>query len=116
MPTAKKPKPAPLPVGTVDAILTSDDMNLQTVEVPEWGCSIKVKPITLAEQDDIDGQSENDEGEVDAARRQVLWFVHGIADPKFTVEQAEKLRTKNPHAVLRVTAAIMKVNDASPEA
>lgn len=38
-----------LPVGSLDAILGAEDVKTETVEVPEWGCSVTVRGLTRGE-------------------------------------------------------------------
>jgi hypothetical protein len=111
-----KKTPEPLPIGSVDDILAADDQTLKIVDVPEWGCSVKVKAITLAEQDEIDEQCEGEDGNVDFKKQSTLMLVYGIAEPKFTLDQATALRAKNVHAVLRIVKAVNKINAADPGA
>ena len=115
MPAPKK-KPEPLPVGTAEAILAVDDSKVETVEVPEWGFSVRVKPLTLTEQDEIDAATEQDDGTVDAPLQQAMMLHFGIAEPQFTIDQAKALRGKSVHGVLRVIRAIAEINDAGDEA
>ena len=37
-------------MGTRDTILNADDTTYETVEVPEWGVTVAVKGLTIAEQ------------------------------------------------------------------
>lgn len=38
-------------MGLRDQILTADDLPRERIAVPEWGCDLWVRPLTLAERD-----------------------------------------------------------------
>lgn len=96
---------------TADQILALDDLPTETIEMPEWNCSIEVQGLSKGAYDDIREQA----GE-DAAKVEVAMLVACIKSPKFTIEQAAGLRYKSIAAYKRIHEAIARINRVGPEA
>lgn len=98
---------------TAAAILAADDLATEALEVPQWGGTIHVRELTLAERMEL--------GRMDQAQPDTIacWLVAVAAttsdgDPLF--DQAEldtviaKLKAKQAKAVNLVSAAIMRLS------
>lgn len=100
-----------------DQILGSTDVNLETVDVPEWGGSICVRTMTGIERDDFENRI-NRPGVGDENWRAKL-LVKCICDEKgarlFSDEEATKLGAKNAPVIFRLFKIASKVNKLGKE-
>jgi len=97
---------------SMEDILTADDLSTTTVEVPEWGGSVKVRPFTKRQQVSIRKQAQSSlqggEIDVDEFERQV--FLAGVVEPEITVDQYNLLLEKNAQAMDRIVKAVLEIN------
>lgn len=108
---------------TFDQILAADDLETQTVLVPEWGGEVKVKAFSKAQQSAMrlaatvksvkDGKVVE---ELDNTKLEAAMLACGLAVPTITLEQAEQLQQKSAGVVDRILKAIMVVAKLTPEA
>ena len=96
---------------TAEEILALDDLPTETIEMPEWGCSIVVQGLSKGVYDDILEKC----GE-DAAAIEVAMLVACIKAPAFTPEQAARLRFKSIAAYKRIHEAIARINRVGAKA
>jgi hypothetical protein len=93
-----------------DAILAANDVATTDVEVPEWGGSIRVRSMTVAEQNEFAKRvSADDKSSVGA------WLMSKLAiddhgSSIFKPEDIAELEKKNAKAVGVVVDAILRVN------
>jgi hypothetical protein len=104
-----------LPLGTVDQILerAPNDLVEETLEVPEWGCSVKVRSFTAGQNAVIKQRGLAFKGEdtkVAWAEMEIAQFQQGVVDPRFTEEQVRKLHATSGRGFARV---IQKLDDLS---
>lgn len=100
---------------TVEDILGALDCEPKVIEMPEWqkdgkSGSVTVKPLDhetqlklrreYLERKDEEGSNESFE---------VMMFIHGVIEPKFSVEHVEALQKKNAQAIGRVFQEIIGV-------
>jgi hypothetical protein len=99
-----------MPIGTVDAILTAGyDLIEQTLEVPEWGCSIKIRTPTANDSARIKragAQMVGKRVEVDFAAMERKQFELCVAEPKFNEQQVLQLATRSGPGFRRVIDAL----------
>lgn len=101
-----------------DEILAADDRPVASLEVPEWGGSIRVRALSLddylslKEQHTIDGEA--DERELSKAMLQA-GIVDETGEPCFTLEQATELLKKNTTPLGRVMKAIGQVTGSDAQ-
>lgn len=112
------PKLQELPLGTVEGILAAPDIATETMPIPEWGCSIRVRGLTKIQQQAIRkeaarGQRNN---EPDSDRIEMLMFLTGVVEPKFERGHYPQLMEKNSGVLDRVLQRIAKLSGADPEA
>ncbi|HEY1188532.1 MAG TPA: hypothetical protein VGE74_12845 [Gemmata sp.] len=102
-------------------ILAAPDVQMERVEVPEWGGSLYVREFSAGQREQFDdlltaGADGEDEGEVKADTRNVRCRVVALTacDDKgqllFTVEQATALATKSNAAISRVWDVAARLN------
>lgn len=100
---------------TAEAILAAQDTPEDTVLVPEWGGSVKVRGLTKRQQIDIRREAMV-AGEVDQEKVQMGIWLQGVVQPRFTPEQLGPLLEKNAGAVDRVLSAILGLSGMTEEA
>jgi len=104
-----------LPLGSIDQILGAQDLREEVVNVPEWGCSVRVRSFTKADQQAMREQATI-AGEMDDQRLEVLMVIHGVIEPKFSLDQYEQLRNKSATALDRVLTAITSLSGIGKDA
>lgn len=104
---------------TPDAILAADDRPVATLEVPEWGGSIRVRALSLDDYLSLKQQHTTEDGELDDRELTKAMLQGGIVDetgePCFTLEQAESLLKKNTAVIGRVMKAIGQVTGSDAQ-
>lgn len=94
---------------TAQQILDCEDLTERLLPVPEWGGEVKLRAFTKAQEQELRNAAKV-AGEIDSDRLEVLMLVYGLAEPSFTVAQAELLRQKSAVAFDRVFKAILTLN------
>lgn len=94
---------------TVEDILTSVDVKPEKVEVPQWKGSVTIRPFTKEAQQRARKQAMTN-GEIDTDRLEMILFIEGVTEPKFTEEHYDQLLQKNAAAVDLVLTKIMAVS------
>lgn len=106
---------ASLPMGTVEAILDKapSDLMEKVIDVPEWGCSVRIRSLTAAQSARIRQQGiklKSDETKVAWAEMEILQFMEGVVEPKFDHSQVRKLHLTSSAGFNRV---IQELDDLS---
>lgn len=96
-----------LPIGSVEEILKKapDDLVEEVVEIPEWGCSVRLRSFTAATSARIKQRGFTTRGEettVAWAAMEQLQFKEGCIEPKFTDDQVKKLHLTSGRGFARV--------------
>lgn len=96
-----------LPIGSVEDILNAapNDIKHEILEIPEWGYSVKVRSLTGAQSSRVKqrGFTFNEGGtDVSWAEMEVLQFMMGVEQPKFTEEQVLDLHNQSGPGFARV--------------
>lgn len=98
-----------LPLGTLDDILAVSDSNEESVNIPEWGFSVKVRGITKGEQIRLRKQAAV-KGRLDEAKLEGLILVTGLVSPKVTPDKVDILFEKSSGAVDKILMAIFRLS------
>lgn len=98
-----------LPVGTLEQILSAKDSNEDYVSVPEWGCKVKVKGLTKADQVRLRKQSTR-AGKLDESKLEGLVLVNGMVEPKITPDRVDALFEKSSGPVDRILLRIFELS------
>lgn len=115
MAASKTEAEAVAPLLTREALLNADDRREGTVEVPEWGGSVKCKALSLGQwQDAMDGATVN--GVVDEGLAAMHTLVEGVIEPKLTRDDIAVLRTKSTTAIMTVMSFIAELSGVDPAA
>lgn len=96
---------------TRDAILKARDISTKDVEVPEWGGTVRVRQMTVAERDEFAKRAKDDAN----AESTGMWIVlRLVVDesgvPLFRPEDVEELKKRSFKAFDRLTDAVLSVN------
>jgi hypothetical protein len=99
---------------TKDAILNADDLQTETVSVPEWGGEVIVKTLTGMERDEFENSILGDTEKPDItnvrAKAVALSVVDQSGDRLFSPEDVLKLGKKNGRALDRIFAVVQRLN------
>jgi hypothetical protein len=113
-PTPNGSAPAAPRMLSVEEILAAPDIQEKVVEVPEWGGAVKIKSFTKARQIQLRSEAVVN-GEVDSERMELLMFIEGVVEPKFTTQHLDLLKNKAATAMDRVLGAILELGGLTPE-
>lgn len=96
---------------TRDAILGSRDLNVTAVEVPEWGGTVHLRALTLAEMQEVEAKQAEAKGAAFVA----LVVAYGLCDAEGTRlftsdEDIAGLLAKSARVLRRLTRRCMAVN------
>lgn len=108
MPAAKKRL-------TLDQIWDADDLKHEEVDVPEWGGTIEIKPLTKGEHQECRIKSMK-RGEVDPDLLELHLFCAGVVEPSFSHEDGERLKRKNAGVIERILKRILVISGFDPSA
>lgn len=100
---------------TVDQILKAADLEERTVEVPEWRGAVRIKSFSKATQQDLRKRATVKE-KIDGDRLEMLMFINGVIEPRFTEEHYDQLRQKSAGAIDRVLKEILELSGLTREA
>lgn len=109
-----------LPIGTVEGILEAapSDRVTETIEVPEWGCSVRIQSLSAADQAAVKQASvvlgKGDPGLAWAAMEKTQ-FQLGVVEPKFTLADVNTLHHKSGAGFARVIAALDRISNLNKE-
>lgn len=102
-----------------DEILAVEDRAVATVDVPEWGGAVRVRPLSLDDYLTLKEQHAREDGSFDDRALTQSMLQAGIVgddgEPCFTLEQAGALLRKNTSAVGRVMKAIGQVTGSGSD-
>jgi hypothetical protein len=93
-----------------DAILKAQDNETKDVEVKEWGGTVRVRHMTLAERSEFLRRCGSEDKTIVASWLMVTLCVDESGSPLFTPEDIPELEKKNFRAVEAVGQAILDIN------
>lgn len=107
------------PMLSRNAILGCDDNTTETVHVPQWGGSVRVKSLTAKERDRIEAHIIGKGGKAKLenlrARMAVASVIDDAGDPMFTEEDIAALASKSAAALDKVFTAAQRLSAMSDE-
>ena len=104
--------PPKLPVLSAEQIAAALDLAEIEYEVPEWGTSVKLKAFTIDQRDQVLAACTEKDNAIDAKKLIRLLVVHGIAEPKLTLDI---VAGKSFAVVERIAQEVMRLNGMSKE-
>jgi hypothetical protein len=91
-----------LPIAeSFDVILACNDRPEETIDIPEWGCSVVVREPDAETMVRISASSERD-GKMDTLDYMSKVIVAGVVRPAMSAAHVEALKKKSNTAVLRL--------------
>lgn len=111
---------ATLPIGTVEHILNApSDIKEEVIEVPEWGCSIKIRSLTAGQsakvrQAGVDLSTGKPVMNWEALEK--AQFEYGVAEPKFEAVEVTTLHHRSGPGFQRVIQALDRISGTNPKA
>jgi len=101
---------------TRDALLSSDDLMEEEVKVAAWNGSVKIRELTKEQQDRIRANAADKKtGWLDDTMIEVGTFIEGVVEPRFTFEDAVKLKRKSADAIDLVVGRIVALSGQRKE-
>lgn len=99
-----------LPLGTVDGILAApSDIKTDTIDIPEWGCSLEIRSFTAAQQARVKQESivlSGQNPDMRWAEMEKVQFLLGVTKPRFKKEQVNVLHNQSGPGFKRVIDAL----------
>jgi hypothetical protein len=104
-----------------DELWAFDDLPTEDVEVPEWGTTVRVRALSLAERLRLLGKRDEDADPAETALEQTVQMVITCAvaedgAPLFEAADAERLSQRNYQAMNRLAGRILRLSLVGPEA
>lgn len=98
---------APLPIGSVETILKNapSDIVEETVEIPEWECSVRLRSFTAAQSARVKQHGlgfKGDRTEVAWAEMEIMQFMEGCIEPQWEHRQVVQLHGTSGRGFQRV--------------
>ena len=108
---------------SVEDILRASDIKEETVDVPEWGGSVRVRSFTKAQAQSIRERAtlqrdtrDKKAGTLDINHMELLMFIEGVVEPKFSEGHLLTLKEKSAAAIERVNRAIARLSGMDAQA
>jgi hypothetical protein len=101
----------PVHILSADEIWAAKDIEEKTIEVPEWGGSVKIRALSLHQiagiaQKAIRTNPQTGRDEMNREVSMVLTLQEGMLEPKLSPQDARRLAEKSAGAVTRIVQAI----------
>ncbi len=104
---------AKFPVLSAEQIAAALDLAEVEMDIPEWKASVKLKAFTIDQRDQVlSACTEKDSKTIDAKKLIRLLVVHGMVEPKLTLEIVS---AKSYHVIERIAQEVMKLNGMQTE-
>lgn len=109
-----------LPIGSVADILEAakHDVTEETIDIPEWGMSVRIKSLTAADDarmksaSAVPGQNGS-APRVDIGAMERVQFQTGVVEPKFRMEDVNVLQHRSGSGFKRVIRALDRISGGS---
>jgi hypothetical protein len=100
---------------SLEAILAADDRQARPLEVPEWGGTIKIAPLTKGQQISMRQACRTADGDLDTDNIEMYLFIFGIAEPQLGEPDIEVPKAKNAKVIDRIVEAIMALGGTTKD-
>lgn len=114
-------KTDPTRILTADEIWAAKDIEERVVPVPQWGGAVRIRTFSKKQVSDFNKQATRrnkatGKDETDNDLLEALLFTEGVIEPKFSLEDYEKLQEKSVAALVTIVKAINAASGLSEEA
>jgi hypothetical protein len=101
----------PVHILSAEDIWAAKDIEEKTIEVPEWGGSVKIRALNLRQianvaQKSIRRNPQTGQDETSRELSVILTLQEGMVEPKLSPQDARRLADKSAAAVTRIVQAI----------
>ena len=98
-----------LKVPDLAELLAIDDKREAWVDLPQWGFKVKVRSLSKAEQIKLRKQATV-QGKVDQNRLEGLLLVHGMTQPRMTIDHINRVFEKQGGLVDKILMTILDIS------
>lgn len=109
-PGARKGRGAPLPTLSADDLLAKQTLREEYVDVPEWGCRVKVREMSMGTYQQVQEKATDARGNLDESKLQAYLVLAGIVEPDLGDDAVEWVRGQSMRAVNRVLEKVMALS------
>ncbi len=101
---------APLPVLSAEDLLGKSTLREAYVDVPEWGCRVKVREMSMGAYQQVQEKATDQRGGLDESKLQAYLVLAGIVEPDLGDDAYEWVRAQSMRAVNRVLEKVMELS------
>jgi hypothetical protein len=101
---------APLPTLSAEELLGRSTLREEYVDVPEWGCRVKVRELSMGTYQQVQEKATGPRGDLDESRLQAYLVIAGIVEPALGDDAYEWVRGQSMRAVNRVLEQVMSLS------
>lgn len=98
---------APLPTFSAEELLGRQTLREEWVDVPEWGCRVKVRELSMGAYQQVQEKATGPRGDLDESKLQAYLVLAGIVEPALGDDAYEWVRDQSMRAVNRVLEQVM---------
>jgi hypothetical protein len=101
---------APLPTFSAEELLGRSTLREEWVDVPEWGCRVKVRELSMGTYQQVQEKATGPRGDMDDSKLQAYLVLAGIVEPELGDDAYEWVRGQSMRAVNRVLEKVMALS------
>ncbi len=95
---------------TVEQVLAAPDIKEEVFFVEAWNGNLRLRALNKGQQHRIRQRSMGRDGQIDQNKVEMLMFIEGVVEPKFSEEHAGALRNKSAGAF---DSVLVKIGELS---
>lgn len=97
-----------------DAFLRALTITEEDMEIPGLG-TVKIKPLTLVERDELRRKFTRSDGDVDVVAMQTWALIKGMVRPKLEEDDIERLRQGRAAMIDEIVTRIIEASGMAPD-
>lgn len=101
---------APLPTISAEDLLKKQTLREEYVDMPEWGCRVKVRELSMGAYQRVQEKATDARGTVDDGKLQAYLVIAGITEPELGDDAFEWVRDQSMRSINRVLGTIMDLS------
>ena len=101
---------APLPTLSAEELLGRQTLREEWVDVPEWGCRVKVRELSMGTYQQVQEKATGPRGDMDDSKLQAYLVLAGIVEPELGDDAYQWVRDQSMRAVNRVLEKVMALS------
>lgn len=99
-----------LPTVSAEDLLAKQTLREEYVDVPEWGCRVKVRELSMGVYQEVHEKATDARGALDEQKLQAYLVLAGIVEPDIGDDAYEWVRGQSMRAVNRVLERVMALS------